>query len=259
MINYTKINKKNKLFCGLKLSRNKGHQNALLAGLMTAKELSDITISIDADLQDDIDVIDDMIEEYKKGYEIVYGVRRSRKKDTWFKRFTAETFYKFMYAMGVEIVFNHADCRLMSKIALDGLEKFNEVNLFLRGIVPQIGYKSSSVYYDRRERVAGVSKYPLKKMLKFAIDGITSFSVKPLRLITSIGFIMSLLSFIILVYSVIVKIIGNAVSGWTFIVCSIWLVSGIQMLSLGVIGEYIGKIYNETKGRPKYIVEKIIK
>lgn len=254
-----KINKKNKLFCGLKLSRNKGHQNALLAGLMTAKELSDITISIDADLQDDIDVIDDMIEEYKKGYEIVYGVRRSRKKDTWFKRFTAETFYKFMYAMGVEIVFNHADCRLMSKIALDGLEKFNEVNLFLRGIVPQIGYKSSSVYYDRRERVAGVSKYPLKKMLKFAIDGITSFSVKPLRLITSIGFIMSLLSFIILVYSIIVKIIGNAVSGWTFIVCSIWLVSGIQMLSLGVIGEYIGKIYNETKGRPKYIIEKIIK
>ena len=248
--------KKNKIFSGVKLSRNKGHQNALLAGLMTAKKYADITISMDADLQDDINVIDKMLEEYQKGAEIVYGVRSSRKKDTFFKRFTAEGFYKFMKAMGVEIVFNHADCRLMSKTALEGLEKYEEVNLFLRGIVPQIGYKTSIAYYERNERVAGESKYPLKKMLKFALEGITSFSVKPLKIITNIGFIMSVFSFIILVYALIIKIIGHAVAGWTFIIISIWLVSGIQMLSLGVIGEYIGKIYNETKKRPRYIIEK---
>lgn len=250
------IHSENSLFCGVKLSRNRGHQNALLAGLMVAKEHSDITISMDADLQDDINVIDKMIEEYENGSEIVYGVRSSRKKDTFFKKFTAEGFYKFMKLMGVEIVFNHADCRLMSKIALDGLEKFEEVNLFLRGIVPQIGYKTSVAYYERNERAAGESKYPLKKMLKFAIEGITSFSVKPLKMITTMGFLMSIFSFIVLVYALVVKIMGNAVSGWTFIIFSIWLVAGIQMLSLGVIGEYIGKIYNETKKRPKYIIEK---
>lgn len=247
---------KNKIFCGVKLSRNKGHQNALLAGLMTAKKYADITISMDADLQDDINVIDKMLEEYQNGSEIVYGVRSSRKKDSFFKRFTAEGFYKFMKIMGVDIVFNHADCRLMSKIALEGLEEFNEVNLFLRGIVPQIGYKTSIAYYERNERIAGESKYPLKKMLKFAWEGISSFSVKPLKTITSVGFIMSMLSFLVLIYALIIKLIGNAVSGWTFIICSIWLVSGIQMLSLGIIGEYIGKIYNETKKRPRYIIEK---
>ena len=250
------IHSENDMFCGVKLSRNRGHQNALLAGLMVAKEHSDITISMDADLQDDINVIDKMIDEYENGSEIVYGVRSSRKKDTFFKKFTAEGFYKFMKLMGVEIVFNHADCRLMSKVALDGLEKFEEVNLFLRGIVPQIGYKTSVAYYERNERAAGESKYPLKKMLKFAIEGITSFSVKPLKMITTMGFLMSIFSFIVLVYALVVKIMGHAVSGWTFIIFSIWLVAGIQMLSLGVIGEYIGKIYNETKKRPKYIIEK---
>ena len=250
------IHEKNNMFCGVKLSRNRGHQNALLAGLMTAKKYADITISMDADLQDDINVIDKMIEEYNNGSEIVYGVRSSRKKDTFFKKFTAEGFYKFMKVMGVEIVFNHADCRLMSKVALDVLEEFGEVNLFLRGIVPQIGYKSSVAYYERNERAAGESKYPLKKMLKFAMEGITSFSVKPLKMITSMGFIISFISFIVLIYALIVKLTGNAVSGWTFIIFSIWLVAGIQMLSLGIIGEYIGKIYQETKKRPKYIIEK---
>jgi glycosyltransferase involved in cell wall biosynthesis len=259
---WTKIvntNKKEDLFIGVKLSRNRGHQNALLAGLMTAKKYADITISMDADLQDDINVIDIMLEEYKNGSEVVYGVRSSRKKDSFFKRFTAEGFYKFMKLMGVEIVFNHADCRLMSKVALEGLEEFDEVNLFLRGIVPQIGYKSSVAYYERNKRVAGESKYPLKKMIKFALEGITSFSVKPLKIITNIGFIMSILSFIVLVYALVVKFMGNTVSGWTFIICSIWLVAGIQMLSLGIIGEYIGKIYNETKHRPKYIIEEELK
>ena len=251
----THAHQNNKIFGGLKLTRNKGHQNALLAGLLWAKEYADITISMDADLQDDINVIDKMLEEYYNGSEIVYGVRSSRQKDTFFKKFTAESFYKLMKLMGVEIVFNHADCRLMSKKALDGLEQFDEVNLFLRGIVPLIGYKSSIAYYERNERVAGESKYPLKKMLKFAIEGITSFSVKPLKLITSLGFIILLISFIIMVYAIIVKLLGNTVSGWTFIVCSIWLVSGLQMLSLGIIGEYIGKIYNETKHRPKYLIE----
>lgn len=251
-----KIHEENDMFGGVKLSRNRGHQNALLAGLMVAKKYADITISMDADLQDDISVIDKMLEEYQNGAEIVYGVRGSRKKDTFFKKFTAEGFYKFMKLMGVEIVFNHADCRLMSKLALEGLEQFDEVNLFLRGIVPQIGYKTAIAYYERNERVAGESKYPLKKMLKFAVDGITSFSVVPLRLITSLGFFMSLFSFCVLIYALIVKIIGHTVSGWTFIIFSIWLVAGIQMLSLGIIGEYIGKIYKETKRRPKYIIEK---
>jgi len=243
------------LFIGLKLSRNKGHQNALLAGLLESKKYADITISMDADLQDDINVIDKMLNEYLRGCEVVYGVRSSRKKDSLFKRTTAEGFYKFMRFMGVEIVFNHADCRLLSKTALEALEKYNEVNIFLRGIIPEIGYKSSIVYYERNKRVAGVSKYPLKKMLKFAVEGITSFSVKPLKMITNLGFIMAIFSFVMLVYALIVKILGKTVEGWTFIVVSIWLVSSIQMLSLGVIGEYIGKIYSETKARPRYIIE----
>ena len=251
-------NKKNKLFQGLKLSKNKGHQNALLSGLMYSKDYCDISISMDADLQDDINVMDDMIKKYNAGADVVYGVRSSRKKDTFFKKFTAEFFYKLMNVMGVEVVFNHADCRLMSKRALEGLSEFKEVNLFLRGIVPQIGYKTDIAYYERNERVAGDSKYPLKKMLAFAIDGITSFSIKPLRIITSIGFIILLLSFVVLVYSVIMKLIGNTVSGWTFIVCSIWLIGGIQTLCLGVIGEYIGKIYKETKARPRYIIECVL-
>ena len=247
------------LFVGLKLSRNKGHQNALLAGLMTAKKYADITISMDADLQDDINVIDKMLEENNKGSEIVYGVRSSRKKDSWFKRFTAESFYKLMRVMGVEVVFNHADCRLMSKRALDELENFDEVNLFLRGIVPLIGFQTSIATYERNERAAGESKYPLKKMLSFAWDGITSFSVKPLKMITSLGFIMLLISIIMIIYTIIVKILGNTVDGWAFIMLSIWFIGGVQLVSIGLIGEYVGKIYSETKHRPRYIIERELK
>ena len=247
------------LFVGLKLSRNKGHQNALLAGLMTAKKYADITISMDADLQDDINVIDKMLEENNKGSEIVYGVRSSRKKDSWFKRFTAESFYKLMRVMGVEVVFNHADCRLMSKRALDELKNFDEVNLFLRGIVPLIGFQTSIATYERNERAAGESKYPLKKMLSFAWDGITSFSVKPLKMITSLGFIMLLISIIMIIYTIIVKILGNTVDGWAFIMLSIWFIGGVQLVSIGLIGEYVGKIYSETKHRPRYIIERELK
>lgn len=246
------------LFAGVKLSRNKGHQNALLAGLMTAREKADIVISMDADLQDDISVIEAMVDKNNEGYDVVYGVRSSRKKDSFFKRFTAESFYKVMTFLGVDIVYNHADCRLMSKRALDGLEKFQEVNLFLRGIVPQIGYKSTVVYYERNKRFAGESKYPLKKMLSFAFDGITSFSIKPLRLILSLGVAILMISILIMIYSLIVKIMGHTVDGWTFIVISIWFIGGLQMISIGVIGEYIGKIYNETKRRPRYIIETVI-
>lgn len=249
------INKKEKLFTGISLSRNRGHQNALLAGLMTAKKYADFVISMDADLQDDINAIDEMIEKYYEGNEIVYGVRSARKKDTFFKRFTAESFYKIMNKLGVEVVFNHADYRLTSKKVLDNLENFEEVNLFLRGMFPLIGYKSDIVYYERNERFAGESKYPLKKMINFAVDGITSFSVKPIRLILNVGIIIFVISIIMILYALINKIIGNTVSGWTFIVCSIWLIAGVQMMSLGVIGEYIGKIYSETKRRPKYIIE----
>ena len=245
------IHESNNLFTGLTLSRNRGHQNALLAGLMTAKKYADMVISMDADLQDDINVIDKMIEKYDEGCEIVYGVRSSRKKDTFFKRITAEGFYKFMNLMGVDLVFNHADCRLMSKRALDELENFTEVNLFLRGIVPLIGFKSDIAYYERNERFAGESKYPLKKMLSFAFDGITSFSIKPIRFIT-----FFILSIFVLIYCLIRKLTGNVVEGWTFIACSIWMLSGIQLMSLGIVGEYVGKVYNETKHRPRYIIEK---
>ena len=249
---------KDKIFSGVKLSRNKGHQNALLAGLLTAKKYADITISMDADLQDDINVIDKMLEEYQKGNEVVYGVRCSRKKDSFFKRFTAQSFYKLMKMLGVDIVYNHADCRLMDQNALEGLSQFKEVNLFLRGIVPQIGYKSSIVYYERNARFAGESKYPLKKMLSFAFDGITSFSIRPLRMIFSTGIIILIISLIIMIYSLIMKFLGNTVDGWTFIVISIWFLGGLQMISIGILGEYIGKTYYETKQRPKFIIEKEI-
>ena len=248
------ISQKEKLFTGISLSKNRGHQNALLAGLMTAKEYADIVISMDADLQDDIDAIDEMIEKSYQGYDIVYGVRSSRKKDTFFKKFTAEGFYKIMAKMGVEIVFNHADYRLTSKRVLNNLEEYGEVNLFLRGIFPLIGYKTDIVYYERKERFAGKSKYPLKKMLSFAWDGITSFSIKPIKLILSIGIIILFLSMLVIIYSIIMKFLGRTVSGWTFIMCSIWFIAGVQMVSLGVIGEYIGKIYSETKKRPRYFI-----
>lgn len=250
------ISNKEKLFTGISLSRNRGHQNALLAGLMTAKNYADIVISMDADLQDDINAIDEMIEKYNNGAQIVYGVRSSRKKDTAFKRITAEGFYKFMKLMGVEVVFNHADYRLTSKRVLEELENYGEINLFLRGMFPLIGFKTDIVYYERNERFAGSSKYPLKKMLSFAWEGITSFSVKPIKMILNIGIIMFVLSIIMIIYSVVSKCLGNAVDGWTFITCSIWLVAGIQMLSLGIVGEYIGKIYSETKRRPRFIISR---
>ena len=250
------INKNDKMFTGISLSRNRGHQNALVAGLLTAKEHADIIISMDADLQDDINAIDEMIEKNYNGCDIVYGVRNKREKDSWFKRTTAEGFYKFMKIMGVDVVFNHADYRLTSKRVLDNFADYHEVNLFLRGIFPLIGFKSDIVYYERNERFAGVSKYPLKKMLNFAWDGITSFSVKPIRMVLNIGIIMFVISIIMLIYALTVKILGNTVSGWTFIICSIWMIAGVQMLSLGIIGEYIGKIYSETKARPRFIIEK---
>ena len=253
------INKKNKLFQGLKLSKNKGHQNALLSGLMYSKDYCDISISMDADLQDDINAIDEMVKEYKNGSEIVFGVRSSRKKDTFFKRFTAQSYYKLLSHLGVNIVYNHADYRLMSKKALESLSEYNEVNLFLRGIIPELGYKTSTVYYERNKRVAGTSKYPLKKMIKLAIDGITSFSIKPLKMITNLGFIMGFISLCILIYSLVRKLTGNTVTGWTFTVVSIWFVSAVQMVSLGIVGEYIGKIYSETKRRPRYIIEEVLK
>ena len=250
------ISNKENLFTGISLSRNRGHQNALLAGLMTAKNYADIVISMDADLQDDINAIDEMLEKYNNGAQIVYGVRSSRKKDTAFKRMTAEGFYKFMKLMGVEVVFNHADYRLTSKRVLEELENYGEINLFLRGIFPLIGFKTDIVYYERNERFAGSSKYPLKKMLSFAWEGITSFSVKPIKMILNIGIIMFALSIIMIIYSIVSKCLGNAVDGWTFITCSIWLVAGIQMLSLGIVGEYIGKIYSETKRRPRFIISR---
>ena len=250
------INKNDKMFTGISLSRNRGHQNALVAGLLTAKEHADIIISMDADLQDDINAIDEKNKKNNNGCDIVYGVRNKREKDSWFKRTTAEGFYKFMKIMGVDVVFNHADYRLTSKRVLDNFADYHEVNLFLRGIFPLIGFKSDIVYYERNERFAGVSKYPLKKMLNFAWDGITSFSVKPIRMVLNIGIIMFVISIIMLIYALTVKILGNTVSGWTFIICSIWMIAGVQMLSLGIIGEYIGKIYSETKARPRFIIEK---
>lgn len=243
---------------GLDLSRNRGHQNAVLAGLMYARDYCDAAISMDADLQDDIDAIDEMVDQFLGGKDVVYGVRSSRKKDSFFKRFTAESFYKLMTWMGVEIVFNHADYRLMSRRVLVQLEHYKEVNLFLRGIIPLIGYPSGQVYYERKERFAGKSKYPLKKMLSFALDGITSFSVKPIRFIMAMGMFIFLISIIILVYSVVRYLMGQTVLGWSSLMVSIWALGGLQLLAIGLIGEYIGKMYLETKGRPRFAVQEVL-
>ena len=251
----------NKYICGIALSRNRGHQNALLAGLDTASNYADMIISMDADLQDDINAIDKFILEYNNGSEIVYGVRSSRKKDTWFKRNTAQMYYKFMKALGVEIVYNHADYRLMSKRAVKELMNFKEVNLFLRGIVPLLGFKSSIVTYERAERFAGESKYPLRKMVNLAIEGILSFSVKPIRIITSTGFVLSFVSFIYLLYVLISYFVTKAsIVGWTTTTVLICLFGSFQIFCIGIIGEYVGKIYLETKRRPRFILsEELIK
>ncbi len=241
---------------GISLSRNRGHQNALLAGLMYAKDRCDFTVSIDADGQDDINAIDQMVKAYYEGCEVVYGVRCERKTDTFFKRTTAEGFYKLMRLMGAEVVFNHADYRLVSARVLCELEKFEEVNIFLRGMVPLVGFKSTSVYYERNERLAGKSKYPLRKMLSLAASGITSLSIKPIHLVTALGIVFSLLGFAGCIWAFVLAILGSTVAGWASTVCIVCLLGGIQLLSLGVIGEYVGKIYLETKKRPKYIIEK---
>lgn len=246
------------LFTAVKLSRNKGHQNALLAGLMIAKEYADAVISMDADLQDDINAADGFLKAYYEGCDIVYGVRDNRLKDTFFKRTTAECFYKFMRIMGVDVIFNHADYRLMSKRALQYLGQYGEVNLFLRGIVPLIGLKSTCVTYERGKRAAGISKYPLKKMLAFAFDGITSFSVKPIRFIAMLGGAISIISLVSFICLILEKILGLTVDGWTSVICSIWFLGGIQLMAIGLIGEYIGKIYSEVKNRPRYFVENLL-
>ena len=246
------------LFSGVDLSRNRGHQNALLAGLMTAKDRADMVISMDADLQDDIHAVDAMVDKFHEGCDIVYGVRSSRARDSFFKRTTAEGFYRVMNFLGAETVFNHADYRLMSRRALEGLAQFREVNLFLRGIVPLIGYNAGYVAYERGERFAGESKYPLKKMLSFALEGITSLSTKPIRYITLLGFLVFLVSILMLAYSVVRWAHGDTVIGWASVICSVWAIGGLILLSLGVIGEYIGKIYLETKGRPRFLIREVL-
>ncbi|MBP3362178.1 MAG: glycosyltransferase family 2 protein [Clostridia bacterium] len=244
---------------GIKLSRNQGHQNALLGGLMTVKDECGCAVSIDADLQDDINTIEDMVDKYLEGCEIVYGVRKKRDSDTFFKRTTAVGFYKLMRFMGVDCVFNHADYRLLSRQALNALAEFPEKNLFLRGMIPLIGFKSDCVYYDRKERFAGESKYPLKKMLSFAFDGITSFSINPIRMISTMGITVCFIAFLILLYSVIRKFTGHTITGWTSIICSLWFLGGVQLIGIGLIGEYIGKMYKEVKNRPRYIIETYLK
>ena len=245
--------------CGVKLAGNVGHQFALTAGLLTAMERSDVTVSIDADLQDDVAVIEEMIDKFHGGSDIVYGVRRERKSDTFFKRTTAQAFYKLMAMMGVKTIYNHADFRLMSKRAVEQFSRYKETNLFLRGMMPLIGYQTDSVYYDRKERVAGESKYPLKKMLALAVDGITSLSIKPIRLIVFLGMFIFLCSIAMLAYSLIQHFLGNTSIGWTSLIVSIWAIGGLQLLAIGVIGEYIGKIYLETKRRPRFIIEKFLR
>ena len=246
------------LFQGINLSKNMGHQNALLAGLMTAKDVCDVAISMDADLQDDINAIDEMIDKFHEGKDVVYGVRSKRETDTFFKKFTAESFYKLMNSLGANTVYNHADYRLMSRRALLGLAEFGEVNLFLRGIVPMVGYESDVVYYERADRFAGESKYPLKKMLSFAVEGITSLSTKPIKLITGLGFFIFLVSIAVFIYSLVRFFTGHTIPGWTTTVLSVWAIGGLMMISLGVIGEYVGKIYLETKNRPRFIIENYI-
>ncbi len=243
------------IFQGINLSKNMGHQNALLAGLMTVKDSCDCAISLDADLQDDIEAIEAMIDKFNEGVDVVYGVRSKRATDTFFKRVTAEGFYKVMNSLGANTVYNHADYRLMSRRALLGLAEFGEVNLFLRGIVPMVGYRSDVVYSERAERFAGESKYPLKKMLSFAIEGITSLSTKPIKLITGLGIFIFLVSIAVFIYSLVRYFNNQTVPGWTTTVLSVWFIGGLMMISLGVIGEYIGKIYLETKNRPRFIIE----
>lgn len=243
---------------GVKLAGNVGHQFALTAGLITAKDMCDVTVSIDADLQDDIGAIEQMIDKYHEGNDIVYGVRSDRSSDTFFKRFTAQSFYKLMAGMGVKTVYNHADFRLMSKRALEHFSQYGESNLFLRGIVPTIGYQTDCVYYERKERVAGESKYPLKKMLALAFNGITSFSIKPISLITWLGVIIIIGSLLAAVYALVSYFTRNVVPGWTSLILSIWFIGGVQLLAIGMVGQYIGKIYVEVKHRPRYNVEKIL-
>ncbi|MBQ7431476.1 MAG: glycosyltransferase family 2 protein [Butyrivibrio sp.] len=255
----SRLHEEDEIFQGINLSRNRGHQNALLAGLMTVKSICDMAISLDADLQDDIDAIDEMVKKYHEGIDVVYGVRSSRQTDTFFKKATAEGFYKLMNAMGANTVYNHADYRLMSKRALEGLAQFGEVNLFLRGIVPMIGYPTDVVYYERAERFAGESKYPLKKMLAFATEGITSLSTQPIKMITGLGFFIFFVSIVVLIYCLVRYFNGQTIPGWTTTVLSVWAIGGLIMISLGIIGEYIGKIYLETKSRPRYIIESYLK
>ncbi|MCQ2484462.1 MAG: glycosyltransferase family 2 protein [Clostridia bacterium] len=246
------------IFVGVKLSRNRGHQNALLGGMATIVKDCDMIVTIDADVQDDVNAIDKMVDEYYNGAEVVYGVRDSRETDTFFKRFTAQGFYKLMNAMGVETIYNHADFRLMSSRAVEALLEFKEVNLFLRGMVPLVGFKTAQVTYDRAPRMAGESKYPLKKMLTFAFDGITSFSIKPIRLITSLGAVALILSILFAVYALISHATHHTVPGWTSTVLSVWFFGSLQLIATGVVGEYIGKIYLETKGRPRFFIEKYL-
>ena len=249
-----KLSQEDTHYCGIAQSRNRGHQNAVLAGLMEAKQYCDITISIDCDGQDDINAMDKMVDEYLNGYDIVYGVRSSRDTDTFFKRFTAQSFYKILSSMGVETVYNHADYRLVSKRVLEAFADFKEVNLFLRGMFPLVGFKSTQVYYERHERIAGESHYPLSKMLGLAFDGITSLSVKPIHTVIGFGMIVSLLSFCMIIYVLVSFFMGSAVQGWASTCAIICFVSGVQLICLGVIGEYVGKIYMETKARPRYII-----
>lgn len=246
------------IFAGINLAKNKGHQHALLAGLLSAKEYADMVISIDADLQHDIEAIDEFIDKYKSGADIVYGIRNNRTSDSKFKKIFSQGFYKLMLLMGVEIVYNSADYRLMSKRAISALEEYGEVNVFLRGIIPTIGFKTEEIYYNQLERYAGESKYSIKKMFSFALEGITSFSIKPIRMITAIGALTFIMSMGMLIYSIITYFLGNAIQGWSSIVVSIWAIGGIQLLSIGVIGEYIGKVYLETKKRPRYIIQEFI-
>lgn len=252
------LHRENALFTGINLSRNRGHQNALLAGLMTVRGHADMVISMDADLQDDIGAMDEMIAKYADGCDVVYGVRSSRRKDSFFKRFTAEAFYRLMNRLGANTVFNHADYRLLSRRALDGLAEFKEVNLFLRGIVPMIGYRSDTVLYERGERLAGESKYPLKKMLSFAFEGITSLSTKPIRMITALGFLIFFVSIIMLIIFIVQFFMGMTVPGWASVIVSLWAIGGLLMLAVGVVGEYIGKIYLETKARPRFLIAEFL-
>ncbi|WP_418484984.1 glycosyltransferase family 2 protein [Eshraghiella crossota] len=252
------LHNKDTLFGGINLTRNRGHQNALLAGLMTVKDDADIVISLDADLQDDINVFEEMLRKNNEGYDVIYGVRNDRKKDSFFKRHTAQMFYKLTNKLGGDLIYNHADFRLMSRRALEGLAQFEEVNLFLRGIVPLIGYPSTIVEYERKERLAGKSKYPLRKMMSFAIEGITSLSIKPMRFVTGMGIFVFLVSIAMMIYAFVSYFTGRVVAGWTSILISVWAIGGMVLLGLGIVGSYIGKIYLETKKRPRYIVEKYI-